>query len=711
MVGPTYAKRLAKLEIRTVEDLLYHFPHRYEDTSRITKIGNLKAGEPATIIGSLVSARNIFTRSSKRLQKALIADDTGQIEATWFNQPYLVKTLQNAQHLALSGIPNFFGHQLTFSSPEYEILSRKEAQQIFAGRSGQANSLAKTPIDKVTAEVKPLRPKKFQLSGYRPLIHTGRLVPIYPETYGVSSKWLRSRLAPLLKEVDDLIIDWLPKTIQSSEKLEPLSTSLKEIHFPTSAQAAEKARKRLAFDELFLLQLASQKRKFLWLHKKLSHPLTIDQNKILEFIGSLPFTLTPAQTRSIKEILDDLQRHVPMNRLLQGDVGSGKTVVAAIAAYATYRNGLKTILLAPTEILAQQHLKTLSTVFANSGATVELITSSSSKLLKAKSYKLAANITVGTHALLFRDIPENLGLLVVDEQHRFGVEQRAKLLKAPKTPHLLSMTATPIPRTTALTVYGELDLSIIDEQPRGRKKVKTWVVPAKKRTAAYEWIESEIAKYKTQAFIVCPLIKESEAESLSQVKAAQEEYEHLKQNIFPHLQLGLLHGRMKSKEKDAVIQAFRQKSLDILVSTPVIEVGIDIPNATVIVIEAAERFGLAQLHQLRGRVGRGDRQSYCLLFPSIDETTALDRLKAMEKHHSGFTLAEIDLKLRGPGEMYGLKQHGFTRLKVASFSDHTAIAKTHHYAKKLIATDPELIQSPLLKQKLDALLTREIEPN
>ena len=671
MVGPTYAKRLEKLAIKTVEDLLFHFPHRHDDFRLISQISQIQPGETVTVHGQIISSQNIYTRKGIKIQKALIADPAGQIEATWFNQPYITQTLKPGLKVALSGKVDTFGFKVSFSSPEYEIITSSKQQ--------------------VKNNLGP--------------IHTSRLVPIYPETRGVSSKWLRSRIAPLLDQIDSLVSDWLPSPIIKKQKLLDLSTSLRQVHFPDSLKTLQKARHRLAFDELFLLQLASQKRKYLWAHKKLSHPLSVNQEKVTHFIAGLPFTLTKAQTQSIKQILSDLRHTNPMNRLLQGDVGSGKTVVAAVAMYVSFLNDLKSALMAPTEILALQHAKTIKTLLEPLGLTISTQTSS------VKDKRKNPDILIGTHALLYRDIPPDLALLVVDEQHRFGVEQRAQLLKAPKTPHLLAMTATPIPRTVALTVYGELDLSVIDEMPQGRKPVKTWVVPKKKRASAYKWIADQINKDKTQAFVVCPLIEESTADSLSQVKAAETEYEFLKTNIFPQIKLGLLHGRMKAKQKKIVIGNFRNKKLHLLVSTPVIEVGIDIPNATIMIIEGAERFGLSQLHQLRGRVGRGEAQSYCLLFTSTQKQESLQRLKSMESESSGFKLAELDLKLRGPGEMHGIKQHGFTQLKIASFSDQKLITQTHTIAKKLIALDPQLVKHPPLSKKLASLLKRQIEPN
>lgn len=674
-VGPIMAKRLKKLDITTLADLLYHFPHRHEDRSHIKRIANLHSGESATIIGTIISAKNIFTKRGKRIQKAVIADESGQIEATWFNQTYIIKTLQQAQRIAISGQIDTFGNKPTFVSPDFEVV--------------------KTPTDS-------------QPAGKPHLLHTARIIPIYPETAGVSSKWLRTKIQAALS-LGLPIPDWLPAEIHTQENLIGLLPAIQAIHFPPDQEALAKAKKRLAFDELFLLQLASQQRKYYWQHKKLSHPLIIDQEKVSQLINHLPFTLTAAQNQALKTILSDLKQKSPMNRLLQGDVGSGKTVVAALAMYVSYLNGFRSALMAPTEILANQHFATLKTILEPAGLKLALITSASKPTNNTPHTKY--DLFVGTHALLHRELPPDIALLVVDEQHRFGVEQRAQLLKAPHTPHLLSMTATPIPRTVALTLYAELDLSVIDEMPHGRKPVKTWLVPAKKRANAYQWIADQIDQHQAQAFVVCPLIEESDADTLSQVKAAETEYEHLRTNIFPQLRLGLLHGRMKSADKAAVIAQFSQQKIDVLVSTPVIEVGIDIPNASIILIEAAERFGLAQLHQLRGRVGRGDRQSYCLMFPTADIQQDTHRLKALETNHSGFKLANIDLKLRGPGEMYGTKQHGFSRLKIASFSDQTLITATHTHAQNIIKQDPELANHPRLAAKLQSLLSKQVEPN
>jgi ATP-dependent DNA helicase RecG len=634
-------------------------------------IKSLEANTLASIKATVVSAKNIFTRGGKQIQKATFADESGQIEATWFNQKFLVDALNKNPEVYVSGKVDVFNGKLVFTSPEYE----------------------------------PVRG--------RPPIHTAGLIPKYPETYGVSSKWLRSRIAPLLSTLDTLSIeDYLPQSVVSEENFAPLSKALVGIHFPKNAEILEKAKERLAFDELFLLQLASCIRKNEWNSKKNSYTMKATLKSLADIIAKLPFTLTQAQQNALADILKDFNGKTPMNRLVQGDVGSGKTIVAALAMLVTHQHGHKSIVMAPTEILATQHFATIQKFLQDYNVKVELITSSTKKSVKTNLSQSDATIFVGTHALLHRQLPEDIALVVVDEQHRFGVEQRAKLLQFTKTPHLLSMTATPIPRTIALSMYGELDLSIIDEMPVGRIPVKTWVVSDEKRARAYSWIKDEIRTKKIQAFVVCPLIDESEDEKLSEVKAVKAEYDRLKNDIFPNLNLSLLHGKLKSSEKQQIIENFQAHKSNILVSTPVIEVGIDIKNANIMVIEGAERFGLSQLHQLRGRVGRGEQESYCLLFTSSPKGESLERLKAMEKYYSGFKLAEIDLELRGPGEIYGLQQHGFSRLKIASFADRALVAKSHKHATLLTNRNPTLTNHPLLKEMVSKLMeTKAIEPN
>ncbi len=660
MIGPTYARRLKKLNIFTVEDLLHHYPSRHQDLSSITTINKIQPDQVITLQTKVISSDNIYTKHGKKIQTAVLEDPTGSIQTIWFNQPFISKTLKPGLTVNFSGKVGWFNRRLTLISPDYEIIKDQ------------------------------------------PPIHTARLVPVYPETAGVSSKWLRSRINFLLEKLKlEIKSDWLSDSIKNQHQLLPLHQALQYIHFPNNQTQFNQAHHRLAFDEMFLLQLEALIRKQEWQQKKLSHRLDIDQTQVLELISSLPFKLTPAQNRCLKQILSDLNTNQPMNRLLQGDVGSGKTVIAAITMYISYLNGLKSILMAPTEILANQHYATFKTVFANSSIKLSLITASTRKATTK------ADILIGTHALLFRKLDlKNLGVLVIDEQHRFGVKQRSQLITKSKiTPHLLSMTATPIPRTIALTAYADLDLSLLDEMPPGRHPVKTWVVPPQKRLDAYHWIAKEIAKHQSQAFIVCPLIKASDKETMKDIKNVTQEFDNLS-TIFNQLKLGLLHGRLKNKQKQTVISKFQKGTTNVLVSTPVIEVGIDIPNATIMVIEDAERFGLAQLHQLRGRVGRGDKPSYCLLFSEAKKPDIIKRLKHLESVKSGFKLAEIDLKLRGPGDLHGLKQHGFLDLKLASFTNTQLLKITQVTAKKILKKPPSLLMKKLKQRKI-----HQIAPN
>lgn len=667
LIGPAYAKRLKKLDIATLGSLLYHFPFRYIDYSLISPIAKLQAGEIVSIRGQVISIKNEYTRRGKKIQKAVIADKSGEIEIVWFNQPFLIRIITPGKTIGLSGKVDWFGRKIVLVSPEYEIM-KDEAQSV-----------------------------------KQKTIHTGRLVPVYHETYGISSKWLRSRIAPLARNFVPGLKEFLPSRILKEHRLTKFSRALVEIHFPSSQKTVQQARQRFAFEELFFLQLAALKRKKNWQKHKLAFKLHLDQEKILSFMASLPFELTRAQKRVLKEIFTDLKKNKPMNRLLEGDVGSGKTVVATAGIYLAHLNHRQSAFMAPTEILANQHYLTLNQILSPLGMKIALLTSSS------KKNQSDFDCLVGTHALIHkRALFKKLGLVVIDEQHRFGVEQRGKLIKKSQTPHILTMTATPIPRTIALTLYGDLDLSILDEMPPGRQKIKTWIVPPLKRAAAYQWIRKQIKGKKDQAFIVCPLIEESEHETMKSVKAVTSEKEKLEKKVFPDMKLGLLHGRLKSKEKNRVINSFRRGKIDILVSTPVVEVGIDIPAATIIVIEAAERFGLAQLHQLRGRVGRRGQQAYCLLFSQTPSRKVFKRLRALETITTGFELAEMDLKLRGPGEIYGTQQHGFYNLRIASFSDLTLIKKTRQAAEGIAN---QINRYPGLQARLKEYTIKAIEPN
>ena len=653
-----YASRLQKLGIKKLQDFLFHIPFRYEDYSLISKIANVQAGEIVTIQGTIKEIKNQYTKRFKTIQKAVVSDDTGSIDVIWFNQPFLTRVLKTGNSVSLSGKVELDKKNFVLISPNYEVIFNNQT------------------------------------------IHTGRLVPIYPETRGISSKWLRRQLFNILEGKNE-IEDYLPEKLLKENNLINLNDAVHKIHFPNNLEDAKKARERLSFDELFEIQLAALIRKKMWREKEIKREWKIDSLKINKLIKLLPFTLTNAQKNAISDILKDLSSKKAMNRLLEGDVGSGKTIVAAISIYVAFLNGFQSAFMAPTEILAKQHYDTISKLLFPLGVSVQLFTSA----IKIKN-RQSFDVAIGTHSLIYKGVEfKKLGLIVIDEQQRFGVEQRSIIRQKGNNPHLLTMTATPIPRTVALTMYGDLDLSILDEMPGGRVKIKTWLVPPVKRNGAYTWIEEQIKK-GGQVFIVCPFIEESE--TMMTVKAATKEFEKLKKEVFPNLKLGLLHGKLKSKEKDEILKSFRDEKIDILVSTPVVEVGIDIPNATIMLIEEAERFGLAQLHQLRGRVGRGDKQSYCLLFTQSTNSQTLERLKSLETIFSGVALAELDLKLRGPGQIYGTAQHGIPNLKIASFSDFNLIEKTKREAIKIL---PQINNYPLLLEKISQINLKQVSPD
>lgn len=619
-IGPVFIKLLAKLEIYTVGDLLYHFPFRYEDYSNVKMIGDLVPEETVTVQGYLLDVQNIFTRNRKRLTKGTLKDEGGQCSLIWFNQHYLSKTLTLGANYFFSGKVQLFDRKLTLVSPTFE---------------------------------------KAEGSG----INSGRLVPIYPETSGVSSKWLRTKINDILLSNANLP-ESLPANIVKDENFQTREASLKLIHFPDTIETATRMRERFAYEELFNELIRVEHRKQLWNEQLEGVPL-----KSAEFIkqvdllkASLPFSLSESQEKAISDIYSELDKAHPMNRLLEGDVGSGKTIVAVFAAYLCYLNGYKTLYMAPTEILANQHFLTFQSLLgALEGPKIGLKTGSTKG-------DISSDIVIGTHALLHtKEDLSNVGLVIIDEQHRFGVEQRTKIASLGKTqvPNLLTMTATPIPRTLTLTLYGDLSISHLETPHNRVRDTVTRVIPENKKAETLAWIRQK----NVQAFIVCPLIEESEHESLENVASAQKTYTELSQGVFKGMKVGLLHGRMKPAEKAEVIKQFRSQEIQILVSTPVIEVGIDVPSATIMVIQSAERYGLASLHQLRGRVGRDGNKSYCLLFLSNFNPTAYKRLKYMEEETSGLKLAEIDLRLRGGGDAYGTLQSGFTRFKLADITD------------------------------------------
>lgn len=653
-LGIRPAGRLKRLELFTIGDLIYHFPFRYADYSKITKIAQTQAGEQVTIQGEVWKIKNDYTRGFKSLTKALLNDGTGALELIWFNQPYLTKSIEVGNNLQISGKTSLYKGKLSIIQPEWETSQDGES------------------------------------------LHTGRLVPIYPETYGVSSKWIRVQINKVLPQALKVIEDFLPQNIKGG--MLDLTVALEQIHFPQGLQEAEIARVRLGFDELFLIALATLKIREEWKHKVHVATFKVDPQKLGKFIKSLPFELTNAQKKVLEEILADLKKGFAMNRLVQGEVGSGKTVIATTASFIAHLNGLQTLFMAPTEILAWQHYDTVSRLLEPHGIRVGIYTGS--RKFTKNPLNSHPDVIIGTHALLSKALTtKNVGLVIIDEQHRFGVAQRTMLRGRGISPHFLTLSATPIPRTVALTLYGDLDLSILDELPKGRPNIKTYLVPEEKRQDAYKFIANKVRK-GDQVYIITPLIEQSE--TLASVRAAKVEYERLKK-IFPTLSLGLLHGRMKGKEKEQVLKDFREGMIKILVSTSVVEVGMDIPNATIMVIEGAERFGLAQLHQLRGRIGRGTKQSFCLLFTSDVKQSEQRRLKYLETTFDGLKLAELDLKIRGAGEIFGTRQAGRFELKIASLSDSALIEKTRETARKILQDSPTLDKYPLLNARLSEL--------
>ncbi len=658
---PRHLEKLHQLGISNVRDLLLYFPRTYNDTSQFTKIEEIYLDQTVTLKGQISSLFNISTRFNKKLTKGLLTDETGSIQVVWFNQPHLVKMLPRTGEIILTGKAKMTMGKVALQNPTYEIVKKNEEQ-----------------------------------------IHSGRIVPVYHETEGINSKWLREKLKPLIDNWINEFEEYLPPEIMEEHDLIDYQEAIKQAHFPETEEALEQAKKRLAFDELFLLQLKVLQKKWHWQNTNIGSgkALEIKKEILKECIDSLKFQLTNAQKRVFAEILTDLQKTFPMTRLVQGDVGSGKTIIAALAALNTVKNGYQVAIMAPTEILAKQHYSTFVKTLTPFNLNIQFISGSTTAKQKEEVIRQmktgTVDIVIGTHSLIQESIGfHNLGLAIIDEQHRFGVKQRTTL-KSFGTPHLLSMTATPIPRTLAMTIYGDQDLSIIDEMPPGRQEISTKIVPEGKRIDAYRWIEDQIAKGR-QAFIICPLIDESD---VIEVKSVLAEYARLSEHIFPNLKLGLLHGKLKQEEKDRIMGEFKDNNLNILVSTSVIEVGIDIPNATIMLIEGSERFGLSQLHQFRGRVGRGEHKSYCFLFTNSPSPETKNRLKSMEIHSSGFKLAEIDLELRGPGEIYGIRQSGIPDLKMASLGDSETIEKARKSAEKLIDTDPLLKEYPMLADKI-----------
>lgn len=652
-VGPRHAETLARLGMHTLGDMLYYFPRRYDDYSQLKPIKDLFYSEQVTVIGTIQSVHTRPIRGGKAsIIETIISDGTGAIRLTYFNQPWLANRFKAGDAISVSGRVDQYLGRLVMNNPDWE------------------------PV-----EVENL--------------HTNRIVPIYSLTERVTQKWLRNLMKQVVTYWAPAVADALPDDVRNSANVTPLGEALLQVHFPDSQEKLKAARERLAFDEIFYLQMGVLRQRRDWLSVD-GRRFSISDERLDTLKKSLPFTLTSAQERALADIRRDLDSGKPMNRLLQGDVGSGKTVVAALAAALITSNGSQAAIMAPTSILAEQHYRNFMNLLKGllKPEEIRLLTGdtpeSEKEEIRAGLVNNTIKIVIGTHAVIEQPVQfADLQLAVIDEQHRFGVEQRAELRSKGTNPHLLVMTATPIPRSLALTLYGDLDISVMDEMPSGRQPVHTYVLRPQERERAFTLIRGQIKDGK-QAFIIYPLIEESEK---IEARAAVDDYETLSKEVLPDLKLGLLHGKMRPAEKDEVMLKFRDKQYDILVSTTVVEVGVDVPNATVMLIEGADRFGLAQLHQLRGRVGRGADQSYCLLIPTHEDATENERLQALAESNDGFFLAEKDLQIRGPGEFLGTRQAGFTSsLRMASITDVKLIEKARAQAQAVFEKDADLSQ-------------------
>lgn len=641
-VGPKSQFLFENLGIQTVKDLLTHIPFRYQDTSNIISISDFKEFKEGTFLGEIENVKTTYFR--KKITTVKVKDDTGSLRLVFFNQAYLQKTFKkNEIYLFDAKISETKGRKNIYN-PKFEKFKEEKEKQL----------------------------------------HVGKIVGIYPETQGLSSAMLRRRITDIKDEIGNIFDDPLSSFTHSMITLEK---AIKKIHFPENLNDIEEAKKRLSFDEMLRIGIKIEKEN-LKKKKEKANAINLDSADINKFIKSLTYELTVDQNKAIEEILDDCSKETPMNRLLNGDVGSGKTVVSAVAILNCIKNGFSSILLAPTTVLAKQHFETFTKLFEDFNVPIELCISSEKNISDADN-----KLIIGTHAILYnKTLPTDLNLVIIDEQHRFGVEQREYFKKKGKrSPHYLTMTATPIPRSLTEIFFGGMEVSEIREKPKGRVEVKTYFTPVKKRLECFDWVKDKIitSGRKDQAFFIYPLIEETEK---STRKSVLNEFETLT-NIFQGLNVQYLHGKLKEDEKSKLLEDFRMKKIDVLISTTVIEVGIDIPDATIMVIEDAERFGLAQLHQLRGRVGRSDKESYCFVIPSnsVEKgSQAEERLLYFAKHNSGFEVAEFDLKRRGPGEVYGTRQSGIPNFKVASIYDTELLKEARIFAKKILKGDNDL---------------------
>lgn len=658
-VGPKIAMQLRTAGLETVGDIITFLPRRHDDFTGLAPIADLKPGK-VTIRAHCESISTRPVRRGLRLTTAVLADDSGKLNAIWFNQPY------RTQQLGGSDDEFYFSGEFEYNYGRYQLTNP-------------------------TAEIAKDMP-----------VQAERLMPVYHSIHGLKSVTVR-KVVEKLRPLMSVLPETLPASIVRAEGLMGRAEAISAMHFPKTTEEVQRARDRLAFEELFELLLASRLNK-LENQQLEGYHIPFEQSVVKQFVSNLPFELTGAQRRAAWDILQDFERKTPMNRLLQGDVGSGKTVVAGLAARQAASHGFQTALMAPTEILASQHAETLDKLLAPFGVRVGLLVGSLKGKARQALYEQIANgevdVVVGTHAVIQDKVSfKKLGFVVIDEQHRFGVDQRQKLLAKSGAdglmPHLLAMTATPIPRSLALTVYGELDLSILNERPKGRMPIKTEIVTPVGVPKMYERVDAEIANGR-QAYVVCSLIDDNPENDTKSVTA---EHQRLKQTIFGHRQIGLLHGKMKPAEKETIMQDFKARKYDILVSTTVVEVGVDVPNATTMIVENADRFGLSQLHQLRGRVGRGSHQSYCYLVMSSSNKPS-ERIREIEKSDDGFYLAEVDMKLRGPGEIYGRMQHGALNLQIATLADTALIARAQNAVKRFVKSPEEVARYKMTNSRV-----------